>query len=206
MIIFGTKAKLLRTDKVEQETCTHCGAQHSIYVSIFQRYFHIFWIPFFPIGKAKVSQCGHCRQVLQAHEMPAPLQAQSKAIAAQASTPVWTFSGLALLGIFITWAIISDQQEDKETLAFVAAPQYGDVYEVKLGEKSYTLFRVAEVQADTILFYPHQYETIKSTGLTDLRIDSDKKNQYDTQRIALAKLALTNMLDEGKILGVYREN
>ncbi|MDF7820504.1 hypothetical protein P1X15_22970 [Runella sp. MFBS21] len=206
MIIFGTKAKLLRTDKVEQEICAHCGAQHSIYVSIFQRYFHIFWIPFFPIGKAKVSQCGHCRQTLQAHEMPLSLETTSKLIAAQASTPVWTFAGLALLGIFTTWGIISDQQKDKETLTFVTTPQYGDVYEVKLGDKAYTLFRVAEVQADSILFYPHQYETTKSTGLIDLRIDSDKKNQYDARRIALAKLSLKNMIDEGKILGVYREN
>jgi hypothetical protein len=68
---------------------------------VFQRYAHIFWIPFFPIGKTGASQCGHCKQVLKEKEMPSSLKMAFDDVKSRTKTPYWTFAGVAIIVVLI---------------------------------------------------------------------------------------------------------
>ena len=68
---------------------------------VFQKYAHIFWIPFFPLGKSGASQCGHCQQVLKAKQMPSDVRLAYDNVAAKAKIPYWTFAGVAIIAIII---------------------------------------------------------------------------------------------------------
>jgi len=62
MIIFGTGSKTIATEKANDFSCTSCQNE-TLYAVIIARYFHIFWIPFFPIGKKLYLSCSHCKKV-----------------------------------------------------------------------------------------------------------------------------------------------
>jgi hypothetical protein len=100
MIIYGSKASQLAKEAIA-ESCPHCQKSNNVEMYVFQRYAHVFWIPFFPIGKTGVSQCAHCKQTLKLKEMPSSLKLAYENVAAQNKTPYWTFVGVAIVAILI---------------------------------------------------------------------------------------------------------
>src|SRR6185369_8201835 len=100
MIVYGRKATQIAKELIV-EKCPNCGTMNSVELYVFQKYAHVFWIPFFPIGKTAVSQCAHCKQSLKLKEMPLELRTAYDHVKQQAKTPIWTFSGLALVVVLI---------------------------------------------------------------------------------------------------------
>jgi hypothetical protein len=199
MIIYGTKTTELGKRNLKGK-CLNCGAENSIELHFFQKYAHIFWIPFFPTNKLGVSQCGHCRQVLKQEEFPSALTNEFRLIKAQTKTPVWTFSGLAFAVVFIGMAMLNSKATAEKNSKFILSPQSGDVFEVKLKDDQYTLFKVDNVKNDTVFVRFNNYETNKWSGLYDL-----KKKEYAEDLFGYSKAELKEMFDKGDILNINRE-
>lgn len=70
MIIFGTRSGNLKSPQTDALDCNFCKTEKSVWFYFFQRYIHIFWIPFVPIGKTGSSVCSHCKQALSVKKMP----------------------------------------------------------------------------------------------------------------------------------------
>ena len=110
MIFYGTIAKVLATEIITDK-CPNCGTQGSVEMHIAQQYAHVFWIPIFATIKKGVSQCGHCKQVLKYKEMPSNLQTDYNNLKSLAKTPIWMFSGLAILAVLIAFTIVDTKQK-----------------------------------------------------------------------------------------------
>jgi len=95
MIIYGTRTKELASEWLN-EKCPNCGEPNSLTMHVFQKYAHVFWIPFFPAGKIGISQCSHCQQVLKENKMPPEMKAALKEIKPRTKTPLWMFVGTAI--------------------------------------------------------------------------------------------------------------
>lgn len=104
MIIYGTKSTKLVVEPIGNQ-CLNCQTNHIIDIHVFQKYAHLFWLPLFPIGKTGASQCNHCKQVLRQKDMPASLKLSFYNIKAKTKTPIWTWTGLALILLFIAFTI-----------------------------------------------------------------------------------------------------
>lgn len=50
MIIFGSKASNIGNFEVPNSKCAYCENESTQRISVFGKYAHIFWIPFFPMG------------------------------------------------------------------------------------------------------------------------------------------------------------
>src|SRR4051812_15178616 len=137
MIIYGTKTTQLAKETCSQ-TCSSCGTQNNADLYVFQNYAHVFWIPLFPIGKTGVAQCGHCKKVLRLKEMSPTLKMFYDNLRSNTKTPVWTFSGMALIALFVVSAIVSDQKKDQRNAALILAPKAGDIFEIKTEANQYT--------------------------------------------------------------------
>jgi hypothetical protein len=201
MIIYGTKATLIGKE-TQFEKCTNCGAQNSVELHMFQRYAHIFWIPFFPIGKTGVSQCGQCKQVLKLKEMPDnSLRDAYNRLKKDSKTPVWTFSGLALIAVIIAIGIVNSKQEHAKNAKLVADPKKGDVYELNLGASSYTLYKVDDIVGDTVYIVQNLYETNKPSGLRELKA----KPYAEDEVVPYSKAELKDLFEKDKITDVDRK-
>ena len=201
MIIYGTRSTQLAKETL-MDKCPSCGAQNSVELYAFQKYAHIFWIPFFPIGKTAVSQCGHCKQVLQKKEMPENLLAAFQNLKAQTRMPIWTFSGLGLLAALVIAVVISDKKKDERNAKLILTPQSGDVFEIKTKENQYTLYKVSSIQNDSIIIHINNYETNKISGLADLK--SKGESAYSEDEYAIHKSDLKQMLEKGEIVDIER--
>lgn len=69
LIFFGTRVSVIKQERVEHETtCPNCQAKHSFISYTLARYFHIFWIPFIPLGKSNVIICSSCDANYKKHD------------------------------------------------------------------------------------------------------------------------------------------
>ena len=104
MLIFGTGSRLL-LQLLVADKCGHCNTENSIHMYVFQKYFHIFWIPVFPTGQRIVSQCTFCKQVLASNQMPDSYTDAYYRAKEQAKTPWWSFIGLAVILLIMVVAM-----------------------------------------------------------------------------------------------------
>lgn len=199
MIIYGSKSKELAKE-ILTDKCQNCGTHNSIDMHVFQKYAHVFWIPFFPVGKTGLSQCDHCKQVLKLKEMSPALTASYDNLKAQTKTPIWMFSGLALVAALVIIGVISNNKKNEKNAQLILTPQVGDIFEVKTKDNQYTLYKVDEVQGDSVFIQSSNFEVNKITGLDDL-----KKKEYSDDIYGFSKTELKEMLNKGEILDIDRK-
>lgn len=201
MIIYGSRSVKQAVEQLS-EPCPHCGTSNSLELYVFQKYAHVFWIPFFPLGKTAVSQCNHCKQILKKDEMPSSMLHAYDRIKTKTRVPVWTFAGLALVGVLIAVGFVSDKQKDEKNAKLIQSPAAGDVFEVRTKEGQYTLMKVAEVKGDSLFIQLHQYETNKLKGLADLKRKGE--SGFTEEVFVLLKDDVKAMLKDGEIIDVVR--
>lgn len=188
MIIFGLRSGNAKQKENNLSDCAHCGASQSVQLHFLVRYFHIFWIPLIPLYKTGVSQCNHCKQVLDKAKMPPHLLAAYTTARKKAKTPLRYYSWLILVSLFAVFAVFAVFTESKDTQAWLQQPQAGDVYEMKK-DGTYTLYRVKEIKGDTVFVNLHQYTADKLSALRKLK--KNYPNAYSDSTIGLAKAELT---------------
>lgn len=198
MIIYGTRNKELAKEHLVDK-CPNCGTQNSIDIHLFQKYAHVFWIPFFPMSKTAVSQCDHCKQVLELKQMPPALRASYDNLKAQSKPPVWMFSGVALVIVLIAAIVIGDKQKDEKNAQLILTPKAGDIFEIKTQDNQYTLYKVSQVQVDSVYVQANNYEVNKLSGLNELKTKTYSEDVY-----GFSKGELKKMVEDGEIMDIDR--
>jgi hypothetical protein len=202
MIIYGSRATQVAKE-IANEKCPQCGTQHSTDIHVFQRYAHVFWIPFVPIGKIGASECHHCKQVLREKEMSPGLKKDYQNIRSRAKTPVWTFIGLALVGFAIVYGTFESSKKSARNATLALAPQRGDLLEIKTKSNQYTVYKVEDVQADSVYVRPSQYETNKMSGLA--KIEGKEEAAWSEDLAVMSTKHIKTLYDKGTILNIIRK-
>ncbi len=73
MIIFGIRGSKIHPLKLKQGHCPHCATTNNMWVLGHRNYFHIFWIPIFPLWKQLYATCDHCKGVFEKYKLKDPL-------------------------------------------------------------------------------------------------------------------------------------
>ncbi|TGE28358.1 hypothetical protein [Hymenobacter metallicola] len=168
LVFFGLGQTRITTTALSGVACAYCGTPESLTATVFSRYFHLFWLPFIPLGKFSLTQCGHCKQVLEQKEMPAAYQAPVAATQNQARLPVTNYLMLILLGIAVLFIIGVGLFSDKDPEAASAVepatgtsvaeeapaemPTAGAVFLMPMGTGRYSLMQVVKTTPDSAYF------------------------------------------------------
>jgi len=130
-------------------TCTACNSI-GLEFQLFRDYYHLFWIPLFPIGdkefKVHCTKCGK----------PNNFNPRVKHFESVTRTPVYLYSGLLIFFTLIITLVIGNINTQKEKALFVADPKVGDVYAIRKNVSDSTFYyflRVARIQSDTVIVY-----------------------------------------------------
>jgi len=199
MIIYGWRAKQLGKEIVHDD-CRHCRSRGTVEVNVFQKYAHVFWIPFFPIGKTAVSQCSHCKETLQLKEMPDNYKNTYQVLKKNTRIPAYMFIGLVLIGGLIILGIVVNKQKNKKIADRVRQPLRGDIYEMKISSDAYTICRIEKVTADSVFFISHLMQTNKSSGLSGLKDNP----RFDNELQGISKQDLAAWDQKGMIWDIER--
>jgi len=198
-IQYGVKAKHL-TNEVIAAQCPACEKSDCIDMHVLQRYFQLYWIPFWPLEKTGVSYCNHCKQTLKLAEMPYPLRNGFHIMQAKTRTPMWTTTGLWLIIVFLSSALVYGFIDNARNAKLILSPLPGDVYEVKIKENKYTLYKVDQVIGDSVILHVNRYHID-----SDLDFDKIMDKDYSTSSFKLSKTQLAAMVESHAILDVDRE-
>lgn len=202
MIIYGSRATKLAHETLDG-LCPDCGAQHSVEIYVFQKYAHVFWLPFFPIGKGIVTQCNQCHQTHKLKKVPDSVYTSTDEFKSKLKIPWWTFSGVGLIIVFAIYGVIQNEMNDQENAKLVLKPQVGDVYEIKTEANTYTLYKVEQVNGDSTFMRFNNYEASQQSGLKELKQQGD--TTYSEMIMGIQTSSLKKLLSDGKILDIDRK-
>ncbi len=107
MIIYGTKEVHLESMLLDTTICKNCQEKGNITLSVFGKHLHIFWIPLFPIMKKGYSQCSHCKNILEAKEMPDSIRDKYKKLKKEAKYKIWQYIGIILIILLFFPSVLS---------------------------------------------------------------------------------------------------
>ena len=100
MLILGThevKGKRFETN----ETCPHCKEKNTVFIIVYRQYFHLFYIPTFPLDSDIVAICKACQwryTLLRKKDLTDDIKSQVK-------IPIWYYTGIPLTILFFAGLI-----------------------------------------------------------------------------------------------------
>lgn len=198
-MIYGWKAKDLGQTQIPG-ACPSCGTEGSVALHVVQKYAHFLFIPVFPLRRSAVTVCGHCKHTLEGKELSPSAQMVYQSARSEFKAPVWMWSGLIIIGLLTPVAVWQSNKHDKAVLARLNAPQVGDMYEIKLGTRRYTLYKVEEVSGDSIYVSVFNYETNKHRGLGELLDKED--GEFGPDLIGYSRADVLAMREDRMIQGL----
>lgn len=150
MIVFGTKAKGIDSSVVNT-VCPSCSqSPHALH--IFQKYFHIFWIPVFPLGKISVLECQHCKKTTTDKDLNALQGSMAQAKRKEAKTPLYMYAGSVLLASLIGWGAYSVKDQEAKTRSYLEQPRAHDMAVIESKGKEFQILQLLSVEAETVKF------------------------------------------------------
>lgn len=180
MIIYGYRAKTLGAESITAP-CSQC--QHgSATLWGFSRYFHIWYIPFFPFQKMFVLECQNCKKTSEKKDWPETVRNIIQSKAANFKTPISLFSGVFIAMGIAGYLYYSSMQKKTETTQRLSAPKVGDVIVVYQKSETkgigYWPALVEKVTDDAIIVRPANYAYPSENGV-DSHLLEDMKSRED---------------------------
>jgi len=211
VIIFGARSKLIHSARAPEDVrCDHCG-QAALAVGVFQRYFHVFFVPMFPTGKSAIVACGHCKKTTPAARAAPRLGELASKAEAAARTPKVHFIGLVVLVVLVPAAIggglLVERDRQQAVGAALSAPAVGDLTIVRPpGEQGYVVLRTEALLGDVLqvrrsgLQYPSTYDAHEAI----LRGDARNPAYFGPGALQIPRMQLYGWWQAGAIAEVDR--
>lgn len=194
IFIYGRKTSKIKTATDHIGVCSSCNSI-GLEFEIYRDYFHLFWIPLFPLGRNKFGvRCPKCGQSDNLN----PRVEHFKSIT---GTPVYLFSGSFLIAVLIGSMVIANLNKQKEKALFVGDPKVGDVYMMRENVNDTTFYyflRVARIQNDSVIVYPNIFRYFGFVSKLN------EKDHFITEEFFYTKKELRDLLDNHGITSVER--
>ncbi|MDO7848052.1 hypothetical protein Q5H92_16930 [Hymenobacter sp. M29] len=202
MIFYGTNGTHVRTVPLPGVACPFCTASDTLQVSLFCRYAHIYYVPLLPFSKPVVATCTNCSLSWDNKALPPALRGPIRTLKQDTRTPLWTWSGTALLAVGLGWAAVAGARDDRENQAYLAAPRVGDIYTVRANEadNNYSLLKVVGVKGTTVDVVANEYVIDNSHPIDQLNAPA----KYSKEPFSLGQFELKIMQNKGQLTDVDR--
>ncbi|MFY7739204.1 MAG: zinc-ribbon domain-containing protein [Flavobacterium sp.] len=190
MIFYGTKASNIKNGQVINVDCPHCETNTSMNYAVFGKYAHIYWIPFFPIGKTTVAECNNCKRTFEYSELTQPIQTKLDREKEKdgAKTPIWMFSGLGIIAVLVAIGIYSSGETEKKEAEYLKTPKVGDIYKFESNPGFYSTMKVESVLKDSLHVLVNDMETNKTSGINDIDKPENYKELYGYSKEEIRKM------------------
>jgi len=195
LFVFGKRIARIAKYMDKETICYPCKAFERE-VSVYIPYFHLCFIPVFPIGKRRFEvRCLTCGDDTKSENLIRKYEKQAK-------VPFWLFSALILAACITAYWFYWDSNNKRHNAEYVANPAVGDVYTVSergtIG-MTYYFLRLAEVKGDTVaaIHSSLEYNYFVNTMTGEDHFVKDDTSLY-------AKKELMRMLENGEIYMVRR--
>ena len=203
MVFYGTKASNLKNGQIINVDCPSCEANTTMKYSVFGKYGHLYWIPFFPISKITVAECNSCKKTFEYKELSDGIRTKFEREKEKnpIKFPLWMFSGLFVIAALVGFGVYTSGETEKKEAGYIKNPKVGDVYSIKNAEANYTSARVDKIDKDSIYVTNNDYETDQTTGIDEI----DVPKNYTIEKEVLSKKEIQVAYKNEKIFAITRK-
>jgi hypothetical protein len=202
MIVYGTsKGIALQNGRVRNVACPECQTDTAMDYAIFGRYAHLYWIPFFPIGKHSIAVCTTCQTDFEIKNLRSEIKKKfdRETQKQRARMPVWFFSGSIVVALFIGYIAYSANETENLAQNYAHHPKPGDVYRVTADPGFYSTYKVSKVFKDSLYVFANDLQTDRRTGIDEINTPAHYKELY-----AFARKEIETMQKDGRIYQIDR--
>lgn len=203
MVFFGTNSTTLKDGQINNVTCPNCKEQTSFKYRIFQKYFHLYWIPAFPTGKENITECNNCHKTYYVWQLPEAFKKKFEFEKQGVGTKIWHWSGVMIIACIVAAVFYFGMKNDQENDIFITEPMRGDIYSyvTEDGYGHYSTLKIADVSADTLYVFLNDYETDQKSGISEI----DVFRNYTLDTYVIPRAEIDAMYQSGKIFEIERE-
>ena len=195
LIFYGRRTARIKKFTDNQQSCKSCGA-FDLDVRVYRDYYHLFFIPVFPVGDKTVKiKCHKCGEPIRLDSLQRHYESISR-------TPIYLYATPILFAGLIAILINANLNTQKEKAQFIANPQVGDVYTIRKDEDNSTTYyflRLVKIKGDTVIAY---HNNLEYRGFVT-KLNSDDFFVKD-EDLYFLKSELKQMLDKMEINSVER--
>ena len=141
-VIYGRRVTRIKRCTDNRQYCNSCNS-FDLDVKVYRGYYHLFFIPVFPVGDKTVKiRCNSCGQPMRSETIQKYYEGISR-------TPFYLYTLPILFAGLILILINANLNTQKEKAKFVENPKVGDVYTIRRDENSLTTYfflRVSNIQ------------------------------------------------------------
>lgn len=209
---FGIKTKELQGVYIANASCASCNTT-ALRNTGSIKLFHVWGVPLFPVWASSKISCASCSAVIKRKQASEDVRNKATSVVTPKALlkSSWGMSLLIVALIGLTYLVYAENKEDH---AFVAAPQAGDVYTVKIAEfmrdgspsnYPYGILKVAKVEGEKVSFIvaSNTYGNLKSVRKS-LSSEGNTSNFYSDVSIEFDVTGLKAKLDSGAIQNIDR--
>lgn len=153
-VIYGRRTARIKKYTDNQQACQNCKT-FDLDVKVYRDYYHLFFIPVFPVGDKSVKiRCNNCGEPMRLETIQKHYESVSK-------TPFYLFTFPILFAGLIIILVNTNLNTQKEKALFVDNPKVGDVYRIRNDENNKTIYyflRLVRISGDTIVAYHNNLE------------------------------------------------
>ena len=113
-MIQGIRATKIGSFRVANCTCEHCREISHQRITVFGRYFHVFWIPVLPLGRKAVAECIRCKKTIKKRAFSPELKQGYQEKKSIVKRPLWHWSGLGILSVLLALIFIIDANKEDD--------------------------------------------------------------------------------------------
>lgn len=203
-INYGTKATNLRNGQIINTDCPNCEKVTTMKYSIFGKYGHFYWIPFFPMKKITVAECNLCYKTFEYVDLyeSIRIKIQREIEKNPVRFPIWMFSGIFIIIGLICFGVYKSNANKTKYLDYIKNPKKGDVYYLQVSEENYSTIKVFDLTRTEVFLTHNDFEINKLSQLNT--IDEDKN--YNRYKDTVDILNLKNYLTDENLIEVIRNH
>ncbi|WP_452226094.1 zinc-ribbon domain-containing protein [Lacinutrix cladophorae] len=202
MFFFGTKNSKIKRGQISNVTCPNCKEVTTLTFTVFGKYVHFYWVPMFPLRKKTIVECNSCYRTYNIKEAPEPVKHKFQREMTGIKTPLWYYSGLAILACLIYLAFYLSKKDEINDANYIQEPKVGDMYTIEAAKKGYyTTMKVNRVTKDSIFVIRNDFDLFRRSNI--YRINKDEN--YTTKIDSFSKTELQHLFNNGNIFEVDRK-
>ena len=182
--------------------CPLCKTPNSLHITVYHQFVG-FIVPLFPLKKTCMADCSSCKGNVEIQYMSPDFYVLYQQLKKDSRTPRRLYIGSLILVIGMVLLCFYFYENSKRVNSIIKLPQKNDLFEIVQPSGNYTLYKVARVKGDTVLFSVNKYEVTENESINDL-YEKFGKDFDNHKTMVLTKLQLLQMHSRGEVFDAQR--
>ena len=177
MIFYGRNSGVIGNGQLRNVICPNCEKESAMTYSVYGKYAHLYWVPFFPMGRTNIVECNSCKATYDVKDLDQKIKDKfSQELERNpVKTPIKHFSMVGVIALIIVGVVINGFVEKNSSGDYAKNPKVGDIYYFETPELKghYSTLKITKITTDSIFVMENNLEVDSKTNMDKVIVDKN---------------------------------